>query len=384
MIDNWKTYKLGEVLEIKYGKDHKLLSDGDIPVYGSGGIMRYGNKALYDQPTILIPRKGTLSNLFYVEQPFWSVDTMFYTKIKEGSNPKFIYYYLKTLNLAALNVGSAVPSLTTEVLKKVEIQLPNLEVQNEIVKILSPLDDKIELNNQVNQTLEAMAQAIFKEWFVDFKFPGFDGQLVDGLPKGWSHSTLGEFTKMISKGTTPTAKEMEGLPKEIKFLKVKDVSQDGLIDSSSLEYIPYSVHIGRLKRSILFENDILFSIAGTIGRVAILPGKLSNANCNQALAFIRLNDSYHLEFIHQNLKSIKLQSDVLTKVVQGVQANVSLTVLSNLRILKPTDIVLDKWVTAIRPIYNKISSLNKNNENLKELRDTLLPKLMKGKIEVKL
>ena len=135
MRNNWKTYKLSEVAEIKYGKDHKLLSDGDIPVFGSGGIMRYADKAIYDKESILIPRKGTLSNLFYLDKPFWSVDTMFYTKISEGTSGKFLYYLLKNLNLASMNVGSAVPSLTTEVLNKVEINLP-LEVNNSAVALL--------------------------------------------------------------------------------------------------------------------------------------------------------------------------------------------------------------------------------------------------------
>jgi len=167
-MSEWKTYKLSELVEVKYGKDHKHLPNGEIPVYGSGGIMRYAETHLYDKESILIPRKGTLSNLFYLNKPFWSVDTMFYTKIKAGVHGKYLYYLLKSMDLASMNVGSAVPSLTTEVLNKVEINLPNIETQTEIASILSSLDDKIELNLQMNQTLEAMAQAIFKEWFVNF------------------------------------------------------------------------------------------------------------------------------------------------------------------------------------------------------------------------
>ncbi|MEN9911926.1 MAG: hypothetical protein RI956_370, partial [Pseudomonadota bacterium] len=127
----WKTYKLNELVEIKYGKDHKHLADGEIPLYGSGGIMRYVDTPLYEQESILIPRKGTLSNLFYLNIPFWSVDTMFYTKIKEGNNGKYLYYLLKSMDLASMNVGSAVPSLTTEVLNKVEINVPDEATQQE-------------------------------------------------------------------------------------------------------------------------------------------------------------------------------------------------------------------------------------------------------------
>lgn len=112
-------------MQIKYGKDHKHLSDGSYPLYGSGGIMRYVEKPLYEEESILIPRKGTLTNLFYLNEPFWSVDTMFYSKInKMLVLPRYLFYTLKTCDLASLNVGSAVPSLTTEVLNDVLISIP--------------------------------------------------------------------------------------------------------------------------------------------------------------------------------------------------------------------------------------------------------------------
>jgi len=151
--EGWRIGKLGEVLEIKYGKDHKHLEDGNIPVYGSGGIMRYANKALYEHESILIPRKGTLSNLFYINKPFWSVDTMFYTKIKNNMHGKFLFLLLKTLNLASMNVGSAVPSLTTQVLNNIEITLPPDEIIIKFDDIVTPFFTTLEYNEQENQTL---------------------------------------------------------------------------------------------------------------------------------------------------------------------------------------------------------------------------------------
>jgi len=149
----WKISKLSSVCEIKYGKDHKQLEDGDIPVYGSGGIMRYADKALFEKESILIPRKGTLSNLFYVSKPFWSVDTMFYTIIKQESIRKYLFYLLKSLNLASMNVGSAVPSLTTEVLNKIEIIIPDNKILIEFEMIVSSLYTKMDVNNNQIQTL---------------------------------------------------------------------------------------------------------------------------------------------------------------------------------------------------------------------------------------
>ena len=161
--------KLGDLLEIKYGKDHKNLADGIIPVYGSGGIMRYVNEFLYDGESILIPRKGTLNNLFYVTGKFWTVDTIFWSKINtEKVFGKFLFYYLTTFDFASMNVGTAVPSMTSAILNDINIKLPSIDNQKKIAQILSTLDDKIELNRKMNQTLESMASAIFKSWFVNF------------------------------------------------------------------------------------------------------------------------------------------------------------------------------------------------------------------------
>ena len=149
-------YKLSDVCTIKYGKDHKSLENGKIPVYGSGGVMRYANKALYNKKSVLIPRKGTLGNLFFVNEPFWTVDTLFYTEIEETKAvPEFLYYFLKTLDLAGMNVGTAVPSLTTAVLNEVEIFIPPLSEQQVIAKTLSSLDARITVNRKINHHLVA-------------------------------------------------------------------------------------------------------------------------------------------------------------------------------------------------------------------------------------
>lgn len=148
--------KLRDVCKIRYGKDHKRLETGNIPVYGSGGIMRYVDSALWSRPSVLIPRKGTLKNLFYTEVPFWTVDTLFWTEIDESVIvPKFLYYQLRCVDIASLNVGTAVPSLTTEILNALNIKVPALEVQRCVVAILDSLDKEIKLNERINDYLAA-------------------------------------------------------------------------------------------------------------------------------------------------------------------------------------------------------------------------------------
>ncbi len=126
-------YRLNQLLKICNGRDHKSLPDGEIPVYGSGGIMRYANTALYKKQSILLPRKGTLDNIQYVNNPFWTVDTIYYTEIDESKAvPYFLYYYLKQLDISKLWTGTGVPSMTNDAYYQVTVELPNLTSQHHI------------------------------------------------------------------------------------------------------------------------------------------------------------------------------------------------------------------------------------------------------------
>ena len=123
--EKWETVKLEKVIEVRYGKDHKNLEKGNIPVYGSGGIMRYANKYLYDKESVMIPRKGSLNNIIYTDEPFWSVDTMFYTSMKKQNFAKYFYEFIRTKDFLNLDTGSAVPSMTTDYLNNIEILNPD-------------------------------------------------------------------------------------------------------------------------------------------------------------------------------------------------------------------------------------------------------------------
>ena len=153
---NWNKGTLGDLLAIKYGKDHKHLADGTIPLYGSGGIMRYVEKSLYDKVSVLIPRKGTLSNVLYVDEPFWSVDTMFYTEISKPYAAKFIYYFVKSKDLAGMDTGSAVPSMSSEIIHSMELDIPDDETLISFDKCLCPLYKQIKINNQECDKLKSL------------------------------------------------------------------------------------------------------------------------------------------------------------------------------------------------------------------------------------
>ena len=153
-----KTYKLRELLEIKNGRDHKGLNSGIYPVYGSGGIMRYVDSFLYDKPSVLLPRKGTLDNIQYADKAFWTVDTIYYTEVNsEKVNAYYLYNYLKLLDLSNLDSGTGVPSMTFDSYYNLNVKLSPLESQQKIAAVLSALDDKIILNRRKNEKLEQMA-----------------------------------------------------------------------------------------------------------------------------------------------------------------------------------------------------------------------------------
>jgi type I restriction enzyme S subunit len=378
-MSEWKTYKLSELVEIKYGKDHKHLADGKIPLYGSGGIMRYVDTPLYEQESILIPRKGTLSNLFYLNIPFWSVDTMFYTKIKEGNNGKYLYYLLKSMDLASMNVGSAVPSLTTEVLNKVEINVPDEATQQEIAQILTSLDDKIELNLQMNETLEAMAQTLFKEWFVNFNFPNFDGVMENGLPKGWRMGMLNEIINFIvdNRGKTPiTLIEKEN---NYPLIEVNSLINSRVVTQQHLakKYVDEETYNNWFRKGHPQKGDVLFSTVGSIGEIALV---FDEKFCI-AQNIIALRSIFSGSFLFFTLKNIK--QSLLSLDISSVQPSIKVPHLLKSEILIPTSEIIKSYEKSILPIVEKINENSIQIQTLTQTRDALLPKLMSGKIELK-
>ena len=189
---------LGRIVIIKNGKDYKHLVPGNIPVYGSGGIMTYVNKYVYNKPTVLIPRKGSLGNIFYIDTPFWNVDTIFYTEIDTKQiEAKYLYYVLAKQHLENLNKAGGVPSLTQSILNKVKIPVPPLEVQNEIVRILDTFTSH-------TAELQAELQARKQQYeYYRNKLLSFDKNNVDVR---WIK--IGEFCKIL-RGKRLTTKELD-------------------------------------------------------------------------------------------------------------------------------------------------------------------------------
>ena len=375
-MEEWKEYKLGDILTIKYGKDHKQLADGNIPIYGSGGIMRYGERSLYEGSSILIPRKGSLNNIMYSDKPFWTVDTMFWTIINEEvANPLFVYYSICKKDFANLNVGSAVPSLTVPVIEDVDILLPSKSTQDKIVSILKSLDDKIEVNRRINDNLEQQAQALFKSWFVDFE-PFRNQPFVESelgmIPEKWevrSLSSIADFINGLAMQKYRPVEDEKGLP----VLKIKELGQ-GCCDDNS-EFCSPSL-IGN--KYVIDDGDVIFSWSGTL-MVKIWCGGKCGLNqhlfvvkpCEMPKWFAYLWTKHHLNNFIQIAKD---KAVTMGHIKRGE--------LDKAKVLVPDSDELSKMDSVMKPIHRQIISNEIESRCLASLRDSLLPRLMSGEIKV--
>lgn len=352
----WNKNQLGELIEVKYGKDHKKLLEGKIPCYGSGGIMRLVDNSLYDKESILIPRKGSLNNLFYVNEPFWTVDTLFWTKINiEKVEPKFLFYNLKLIDFEGLNVGSAVPSLTTPVINEIEVNLPPLSEQKAIASVLSSLDDKIDLLHRQNETLEKMAETLFRKWF------------VEDAKEDWEVGKFGDVIEIFDNLRVPLSK-MERDKKKIGVLypyygaaQIMDYINDYIFDG---EYI------------LLGEDGTVRTDEG----YPVLQYATGKFWVNNHTHVIIAKKPYNNFFIWNYLKKKNID-----EIVTGaVQPKINQTNLKSLDFtIYPEDKVFE-FNNLTDGFFSKINNNKTQIKSLTKMRDTLLPKLMSGGVRVKM
>jgi type I restriction enzyme S subunit len=381
------TYFLSDLCEIKYGKDYKKLSKGSIPVYGSGGVFDYVDNSIYKGESVLIPRKGTLSNIFYVDKEFWTVDTLFWTKInKELIIPRFLYYKLLTINFNELNVGSAVPSLTTDLLNKISLDIPTLETQQIIVNSLSIIDYKIEINNQINKNLEELAQTLYKQWFVDFEFPNEEGkpykssggEMVESelgmIPKGWEVLPIKDKVEVVL-GGTPSREIKDYWGGEVNWINSGKINDFRIIsETEKITQIGLEKSAAKL---MPIKTTVLAITGATLGQTSLLEIETS---ANQSVIGLIENDTFPYTYIFpliQNEIDMIIQSQT-----GGAQQHINKNDVESYRILTPIFEILSSFDKLIGPSYELISNNLFENKHLSDLRDLLLPKLMSGEIEV--
>ena len=378
-------YILKDLLEIKNGKDHKHIEKGGIPIFGSGGIMRFGNQSLYEDESILLPRKGTLSNIQYTDKPFWTVDTIYYSIVdKEKANVYYLYNYLKQLDLSSLNSGTGVPSMTFGAYYDIKVQLPELEIQSQIAKVLSDLDSKIELNNKINADLEAMAKLIYDFWFVQFDFPNEEGkpykssggkmvwneELKREIPEGWEVGTLLDIATFTN-GIACQKFRPENNENYYKVIKIREMS-----DGFKEDYECVSQNIP--EKVIVNNGDILFSWSATL-EVKIWTGGVGALNQH---IFKITSNNFPKSFYYFELLGYLQHFKMIAELRKTTMGHITQDHLRQSRIVVPNVELINKIDLIINPILDKIVKNKEENLKLSELRDWVLPMLMNGQVKV--
>ena len=357
-MEEWKTYKLGDLIKIKYGKDHKSLADGNYPAYGSGGVMRMVERPIYDKPSILIPRKGSLNNIIYTEKPFWTVDTMFWTIIDTKLVlPHYLYYTIKDVDFASLNVGSAVPSLTCPIIEAIEVSIPCIETQKMILNCIEPLDSKIELNNRINHNLEEQARNIFLS-YID----------CDSVECSFSDLIT------VGSGGTPRTSESRFWNGDIPFFSPKDVSNSCF--TLFTEKLITKDGLNNCNSSLYNENTTFITARGTVGKISLAGVSMAmNQSCFALTS--KDNTPYFAYFLTERVvESLKKKAN--GAVFDAINSKDILQELVRV----PNRDVIFQIEDRIRPYMNSIRFKSIENLYLTDTRDTLLPKLMSGELKI--
>jgi len=297
-------------------------------------------------------------------------------RLKDNYSPDFYRYYLLSPSAQDLMrnnyvSGSAIPRVILKDFKNVPVPIIPLPEQKAIAEVLSSLDDKIDLLHRQNKTLEQMAETLFRQWF-----------MVEA-GEDWEEVELKKLCKVITKGTTPTSVKRSFVESGINFIKVNCIDGNGGFLLDKFNYIDEGTHNSVLKRSILEEGDILYSIAGTIGRTINVTKDILPANVNQALAIIRVDKNIiNPLFIKYSLNDKDITFNLHSKIVHAVQPNLSLGEIGGTILSLPNKEALERFDTAINPMDSKIKENQTQIRTLQSLRDTLLPKLMSGEVRI--
>ncbi|EGQ3611454.1 restriction endonuclease subunit S [Staphylococcus pseudintermedius] len=384
-------YKLKDLVEIKYGKNQKNVknSNGVYPILGTGGVMDYADDFLYDKPSVLIGRKGSIGKVKYIEKPFWTIDTLFYTVVKENLVlPKYLYYKLSQIDFNYYNEGTTIPSLRTETLYKISLDIPNIKTQKNVVKVLSNIDWKIELNQKIIANLQELSQTLFKRWFVDFEFPDENGNpykssggvMVDSelgnIPELWSVIKTNDLFKIHS-GYAFKSKWWDDSGYNV--IKIKDINNKS-IDINGLDKVKEN-YVKKASKFKVYGGEIIIALTGaTAGKMGVVPKLKQTAFVNQRVGLITSNiDNV---YIYHLLNSERIKRLTLEQAVGSAQANISPVKFGNIKIISADKKIIDRYCQLTKNNYEKIVELHSENNYLTQLRDTLLPKLMSGEIEM--
>ena len=381
MASEWKDCSLGDVVELKRGYDlpQKERMPGDVPLISSSGVTDSHAKAMVKGPGVVTGRYGTLGQMFYVEQDFWPLNTTLYVRDFKGNDPRFISYFLRDVDFFAYSDKAAVPGLNRNHLHQARVRFPtDLTEQRAIARILGTLDDKIEMNRRMNETLEAMARALFKAWFVDFdpvraklesrwrrgeSLPGLPAHLYDLFPDRLVESELGE------------------IPEEWRIGRITDFlilayGKSLPAGSRNPGNVPVygSGGITGFHDVALVDDEAV--IVGRKGTVGSLYWEQCPSFPIDTVFYVQ--PLVPLPFCYYLLESLPLRDMNTDAAVPGLnRENVY-----RLEVVSPPQALFEEFSAFSRRLRDQIFTLQKESCFLAQLRDTLLSKLISGELRV--
>ena len=389
--------KLGDLIEIFNNKRVPLSAkqreglEKIYPYYGAQGIVDYVDDYIFEGKYILIAEDGenlksnNKSICTLATGKYWVNNHAHIIKGNDKTNTDFLYYKLNSINFAPYITGSAQPKLNKENLLNIELYIPSKEYQDKIAKILTLLDQKIQINNQINQELEAIAKALYDYWFVQFDFPDQNGkpykssggkmvynpELKRKIPEGWEVDSLWNianfYNGLAMQKYRPDTNEDDYLP----VIKIREMMNGFSKDTEKARLdIP--------TEAVVERGDILFSWSATLE--VIIWGKERGA-LNQHI-FKVTSDTYPKSFIYFELKSYLKVFKAIAELRKTTMGHITQDHLKQAKIVVPPIELISKLDAKLQPIMLKQQILENQNQELTQLRDWLLPMLMNGQVKV--
>lgn len=361
--------------------DYKI-EKGEYPVITSTNIKAFHKEYKVEGPMVVTGRSGSLGKVQYIEGRCWPLNTSLYVKDYKGNFPRYVYYFLQMMHLEQYNAGAGVPTLNQNHLHSLKIKIHKKKLQQKISSILSSYDRLIENNTRRIRLLEQMAENLYKEWFVRFRFPEHENvEMVNGLPKGWETIHIKELAQLKS----GYAFKSEWFVEEGEAVaKIKDIGNI-LMDTSSFSYVDKE-NCFKAKKFLLTTGDLTIALTGaTIGKISIVPKHKGNIYTNQRLGKFFLGDKpiEKLPFLYCLFKQESMVSNIVNlSNSSSAQPNISPEQIEKIKILGNHDII-SMYNKTCNPLFSNILALYSQNQLLTRQRDLLLPRLMSGKLEVK-
>ena len=406
MASEWFQTTIGEQVTLQRGIDITRAEQrqGSVPVVSSGGVTSYHDTTAVKGPGVILGRKGVVGSVYYISEDFWPHDTTLWVRDFHGNNRRYVYYFFRAIahRLSGLDVGSANPTLNRNHVHPIRVLWPKPDVQNAIVEVLSSLDDKIALLRETNATLEAIAQAIFKSWFVDFDpvrakaegrepegmppeiaelFPSeFEKSELGLVPIGWEAGNIGNIANVVD---CLHSKKPELLVVGHPFLQLNNIRNDGLLDTGELACISEADYQKWISRIEVSGGDCVITNVGRVGAVAQIPEGFKAA-MGRNMTAIRLLPEYHYPtYLIELLQSSCMRVEIENKTDSGTILNaLNVKSIPLLRCVVAPYAVMEVFESITRPLRASMEENVKRIQTIASLRDTLLPRLMSGKLRI--